>query len=239
MPGVCDIADELNFDEAACLAGGGQIEDSTGTGAEADSPDSRMIDGALYERGADNVWRPAAIEGLKSDLAGLFPIPTTSGSAQAPYYLRDPNQESQKWMTDEFGIVFDKTTGKRAPDSVQKQLSDSAGGGSGDPYAGAANARAERSMRMREVESAQDAIMARIKMAQDARLQGAQFSVTPSMAQSGYFPGLQPDSPLVRSGLAQPFSFQPQAFNPERGANLDENKIAQDLAVIRRIAGVG
>lgn len=110
-------------------------------------------------------------------------------------------------------------------------LGDGAGGGSSDPYAGAANARAERALqetirgnRVAEAQAAIQNIMDRQKL----RLDAAQFAV-PLGTQ--YAPGLTPGSPVVRSGLAEPFQLTPVPFNADAGT--DPAQIAKDLAMLR------
>lgn len=96
-----------------------------------------------------------------------------------------------------------------------------------------------REARMQEAQAAADAAAQRQQAMMDARLAGAKYAVTPSMAASGYFPSLGPTSPLVRSGLAEPLSFQPSYFNPASvGTGPSPEQIARDLAAVRGAAGV-
>ena len=136
------------------------------------------------------------------------------------------------WLVDpSTGLYYDRQ-GNLAPKYVQDQLSSTVGGGSSDPYAGAREARAARSAAIQEAMNAID--MQRLR--QQATLEGAKFAVTPSMtASGGYMPGLEPNSPAVRSGLADPFKYAPTPYN----AGFGEDQMAKDLQMIRRIAGVG
>lgn len=111
--------------------------------------------------------------------------------------------------------------------------------GSSDPYAGARLAEQIRANRMQEVLAAQNAITQRTQNALSNRLEGSKFAITPDMAASGYFPGLGPNSPVVHAGLADPFKFQPVAFNPDMGLNVNQDQLASDLARLRGAAGVG
>ena len=94
-----------------------------------------------------------------------------------------------------------------------------------------------RHQRMQEAQAAADAAQARFQSMMQARLEGAKYAVTPSMAASGYFPGLSPTSALVRAGVADPLSFQPSYFNPASiNTGPSGDTIARDLAAIRGAA---
>jgi len=110
------------------------------------------------------------------------------------------------------------------------------GGGGGDPYAGAANARAERALaeniRQNRIQEAMNAIDLQT-MRQRASLAGAQFAAPTDTG--GYFSQMGPESPIVKMGLADPMKFTPTPYN----ANISDEQIAKDLAMIRSRAGVG
>lgn len=128
-----------------------------------------------------------------------------------------------------------------SPSDVRQFYKDYGGGGGSYDPSGMANVGARyaelaeqvRHQRAAEALDAAQAADARIKMAQDARLAAARYAVTPSMRASGYFPGFEANSPLVRAGLANPISFQPQQFNPSLGSTLDPAQLQRDLAAIR------
>ena len=124
------------------------------------------------------------------------------------------------------GGELDATERKRVLGSMG--LTDAAGG-AGDPYAGAREARAARAAAIAEAMNAIDIQTLR----QKAALAGAQFAAPTDTG--GYFPQLGPNSPLVRSGLADPMRFTPTPYNAQVGGD----QAASDLAMLRSLAGVG
>ena len=223
------------------LAGGG----STG---------SRTIrqgnDGQYYELVGDK-W--VLLEGmptedsLEGDLAaiGLRPLTDDPG-----YYVSSPDvSPNAEFSSDPRGNLIDNRyinydeaggatsvrKGGELDATERKRVLGAYGYGDSDnPYAGAANARAERTMRFNE---AMDAIAERrqkIEAYQQAQLKGAGFALPPGQQ---YFPGLSPTSPLVQSGLIDPMSAQQRInFNP--GMVFDAgNQWQQDLARIRAGSG--
>ena len=197
-------------------------------------------------------------EGLTTDLRelGLVPLASIGGVENEPQATsaedfatsgsigRTRDRATAKanidtsalWVDPNSGLLYTQD-GKIAPQWVHESVYGEGGPG-GDPYAGAANDRAERGLqeqiRQNRLQEAQDAIdnqRQRMMM----RLEGAQYAL-PSGTQ-GHFPGLTPTSPLVRSGLAEPLRAQPVAFNADVG--MDQGQIEQDLMRIRAAAGVG
>jgi hypothetical protein len=144
-----------------------------------------------------------------------------NNEAAASPYRKDPYT----------GLWVERASGKVAPEWVQKAQGDAT-----DPYAGNREARAAageaRAARAAAINEAMNAIDLQT-MRQKAALAGAQFAAPTDTG--GYFPQLGPGSPLVRSGLADPMKFTPVPYN----AGIGEDQTAKDLAMIRRIAGVG
>jgi|SRR5581483_1487552 len=175
---------------------------------------------------------------------GYFYNPTTDdiriatgyGNASARDDVGNPIVGAPSVSTRSLTKAEDAEFRRRYAAFVQAQGGDASGGaaagGSGGP-----SPETVRANRMAEVQNAIDALDQRVRAAQQARLTAAQYAVTPDMRESGYFPALGPASPLVRAGLAEPLRFQPIAFNPERGLELDARQTARDLAAIRGLAG--
>lgn len=160
-------------------------------------------------------------EGISRQFNPGLPEGRTATASQTPYY------------TDSSGQYYERD-GSPVTVAKQKALSGQYGGADSDPYAGAANARAERTMRFNE---AMDAIAERrqkIEAYQQAQLKGAGFALPPGQQ---YFPSMSPTSPLVQSGLIDPMSAQQRInFNP--GMVFDAGQQwQQDLARIRAGAG--
>ena len=246
---ICNRADG-DFDEQACLAGGGApYGEGGGSGGRTIRQGN---DGQYYELVGDK-W--VLLEGmptedsLEGDLAaiGLRPLTDDPG-----YYVSSPDvSPNAEFSSDPRGNLIDNRyinydeaggatsvrKGGELDDTERKRVLGAYGygdGGSDNPYAGAANARAERMMRFNE---AMDAIAERrqkIEAYQQAQLKGAGFALPPGQQ---YFPGLSPTSPLVQSGLIDPMSAQQRInFNP--GMVFDAgNQWQQDLARIRAGSG--
>lgn len=139
------------------------------------------------------------------------------------------------YLTDEYGELYERD-GTKITEAARKRLLGSAsGGGSGDPYAGAQNARAERAqqeqIRQNRIAEAMNAIDLQT-VRQKAALAGAQFAAPTDTG--GYHAGMMPTSPAVRAGLVDPLKFTPVPYN----ANIGDAQIAKDLAMIRGAAGV-
>lgn len=144
---------------------------------------------------------------------------------------------------DETGWYYD-SNGNPVSVTRQEMLTGRYGGASSDPYAGAANARAERAdaraqrnMLMGEAESAAAAIERRRQQAFAATLEAAGWAVPAGIS---HFPGFENDGALVRAGLAQPLPIKQIGVAPGALAQSpSEMQIERDLAMIRRAAGVG
>lgn len=185
---------------------------------------------------------------LEDDLAAIGLLPVRTGGEQRPTSglapergIVDPyggahNTRATPYLQDEAGQFYERD-GSPVTVAKQKALSGqyAAGGDGGNPYAGAANARAERTMRMNE---AMDAITARrqsIQAYQQAQLEGAGFSLP---AGTEWMPQLSPTSPVVRSGLADPMRANLINFDPAMVLDPGQ-QWQQDLARLRAGAGVG
>lgn len=247
---ICNRADG-DFDEQACLAGGGA---PYGEGASDDAK-IRWIDDVPYAQDADGVWRPQQIErdSLEGDLAaiGLRPLTDDPG-----YYVSSPDvSPNAEFSSDPRGNLIDNryinygeagaATGVRSGGELdateRKRVLGAYGyGDADDPYAGARDARdatrlAEQ-IRAQRISEAQDAIAMRrqsIQAYQQAQLEGAGFSLPQG---TEYFPQLGPNSPAVRSGLADPFRVNPVAFDPSMVLDPGQ-QWQQDLARLRAGAG--
>lgn len=159
------------------------------------------------------------------------------GGSGLPYFLANPESMGQ----------VDVTTMPDAaltPGIVQNygELTGLGGGGTANDAVGMGNlavrqqelAEQIRHARMAEAQAAADAASQRFQAMMQARLQGAKYAITPSMAASGYFPGLSPTSALVRAGVADPLSFTPSYFNPASiNAGPNPDQLSRDLAAIR------
>lgn len=174
-----------------------------------------------------------ALGGLMDDLKGLGLTPVDpEPDNPTPYYLRKGGDDAT-FFESPYGELYDRK-GIVGSDRLKRLGVLGVGSGS-DPYAGNRDARDAtrlqeqiRAQRIQEVQAAQDAIMQR----QQARLEGARYAVTPSMrASGGYFPGLEPNSPLVNTGLAQPLQYQNVSYAPDAAA--DPAQIQRDLALLR------
>ena len=175
---------------------------------------------------------PTHLAPLLEDLANLGLIPQQGADIYGTLESARNTVISSPYKYDQFTWLWiDRATGKVAPEWVQNR-----GIGGGDPYAGAANSRAERGLqeqiRQNRIQEAMNAIDLQT-MRQRASLAGAQFAAPTDTG--GYFPQMGPESPLVRSGLADPMKFTPTPYN----ANISDEQIAKDLAMIRSRAGVG
>jgi hypothetical protein len=163
----------------------------------------------------------------------------TPGQFEQNVSGQDQVDQSALWVDPNTGLLY-------LPDGTiaSKQVHDfvygegGPGGGSSDQYAGARDARDQtrlneqiRAARLAEAQNAIDNQRQRMMM----RLEGSQWALPPDTG--GYFPGLMPTSPLVKTGLADPLRAQPVQFNADAG--MDPGQIERDLAMIRGAAGVG
>jgi hypothetical protein len=247
---VCNRAD-ADFDAAACEAAGG-IEHGGGSdsGEGTWTQAEQGTDGKWWQYNSKlGTWRettpPPTADSLEGDIRGLLPLDPDAGN-DVPYYLRDPNQSpGAEFSSDPRGNLIDNRyleygagglTGMRPGgelDATERKRvlgSYGAADGSGDPYAGARFAEQIRAQRISEAMQAIDNRRMAINAAQQARLEGAGFAVSPNMT---HFPGLGPQSPIVRAGLADPFPIQQRvAFDPNLVMDTG-NQWQQDLARIR------
>lgn len=219
----------------------------------------QLADGNYYEL-VDGAWvliPGAPGEGLTTDLRelGLVPLASIGGVENEPQATsaedfassgsigRTRDRATNKGQIDTSALWVDPNTGllylpngSIAPQWVHESVYGEGGPG-GDPYAGAANDRAERGLqeqiRQNRLQEAQDAIENQ-RQRMLLRLEGAQYPY-PSQT-GGYFPMLTPTSPLVKSGLADPFQATAVPFDPNVGT--DQAQIEKDLAMIRGAAGV-
>ncbi len=175
---------------------------------------------------------------LIEDLQNLGLLPLTN---DPNYYISDPNQSPNATrFVDQYGNIVDPQNEPVSATEYKRLAGQFGGGGAAgdllDPYAGAANARAEaanaRAARAAAINEAMNAIDIQT-LRQKAALAGAQFAAPTDTG--GYFPQFGPSSPLVRSGLVDPMKFTPVPYN----ANVGGDQAARDLAMIRSLAGVG
>ena len=149
-------------------------------------------------------------------------------------FERNVAGSSDPFSVDRYGELYYSNTGKPVPLNVRERVLGQTGL---DPYGAEENARANtrlaeqvRAQRISEAMEAIDNYRAKINAAQDARLQGAGFAVAPGQT---HFPGLGPQSPIVRAGLADPFPIQQRvAFDPNLVLD-PSNQWQADLARIR------
>lgn len=166
---------------------------------------------------------------LLNDLAALGLVPNTMQT----YF-----EQAGSGATDIGPSAWsDQTAASLADTQAQIAAGGGAGGvgGAGNPYAGEANRRADeaaaRAARAAAINEAMNAIDLQT-VRQKAQLAGAQFAAPTDTG--GYFPQLGPNSPIVRSGLADPMRFTPISYNP----NISQDQTAKDLQMIRSLAGV-
>jgi hypothetical protein len=168
---------------------------------------------------------------LEQDLRDLGLLPLTS---DPNYYISNPDvSPNATRFVDQYGNIVNEQN-QPVTEAERKRLVGQFGDGDGGDN-GAAS-RAERGLqeqiRQNRIAEAMSAIDLQT-MRQKASLAGAQFAAPTDTG--GYFPQMGPNSPLVRSGLADPMQFTGVPYSSAVGGD----QSAQDLAMIRRLAGVG
>lgn len=188
-------------------------------------------------------------DSLGGDLARMGLVPLTD---DPNYYISSPNvTPNATRFADQYGNIVNQKGGN-VTEAERKRLVGQYGGSSGtDNTVGLANLaqrQAEEARRIQEWErqQAERERAQRIAEAQDAiqmqqerrraylaaQMEGAGFSLPQGTT---HFPGLGPDSPAVRSGLADPFRVSPVAYNPSMV--LEQGNWQADLARLRAGSG--
>ncbi|MCR4342018.1 MAG: hypothetical protein NUW01_19245 [Gemmatimonadaceae bacterium] len=166
---------------------------------------------------------------LFEDLQNLGLLPLTD---DPNYYISNPDvSPNATRFVDQYGNIVDQQA-QPVTEAERKRLVGQFGDGGDNGAASRAERGLQEQIRQNRINEAMNAIQLQT-MRQKASLAGAQFAAP--MDTGGYFPQMGPDSPIVRSGLADPMKFTPTPYN----ANIGDEQIAKDLAMIRSRAGVG
>jgi len=248
MADLCNRASP-EFDGAACEAAGGVAYGEASAGKQSKPYEQPVGSGNWFVWNSTTGEATPYVEGpyapLTKDLQDLGLLPLTTDEN---YYVSSPEATpNAEFSMDPRGNLIDNRYLQRSdptgpPTSIaqggeldateRKRVLGSMGlsDAASDPYAGAREARAARAAAIAEAMNAIDLQV----MRQKATLAGAQFAAPTDTG--GYFPQFGPNSPNVRSGLADPMRFTPVPYNANVGGDA---QIAKDLAMIRRAAGVG